>query len=516
MRKIILFFFFALTATLTSAANGPRVKVKEGVLEGVDLSGVKIFKGIPYAQPPVGKLRWKAPQPAVEWAGVRSAIDFGPNPIQYNPFPDMIFGTDKFSEDCLYLNVWTPSQTMDEKIPVLICFNGGSFLAGSGSEYRHEGLTLAGKGIIMVTANYRQGIFGFFCHPQLSKETSYHGSGNYGLMDMAAAIKWVKENIAAFGGDPDRITIYGESAGSLAVSALMTSPMSKHLINGVIGSSGSLLASYPPMTLKQAEENGAKWARKHRIKKFDDLRKLPAEQLNKMAEFGEVPDYCVDGKFFTENPILTFQKGEQAQVPALIGGNNAEMPVLAYLEGKAPTLSNLRELLGETFNTSDKIEDLLDLYDINNDLDIQKLQGYALGGDIFIGYSTWKWTDMLQHTSKKPVYRYLFCHPRPAAYPSEETPGAVHAADIDYSMGNLSSNKFFNWTADDYRVSEIFQRFYLNFVKHGNPNGLGLPHWEAINGKSIAPVMYIDVNSQMVENERVERRYKLIDQLMSE
>ncbi len=204
MKKLLLSIAFLLSGMGIMAQT--QVTTAEGILEGKDLSGITVFKGIPFAAPPVGNLRWKAPQPVQKWQGVREAKEFGPNPMQEPIFGDMNFGTKKYSEDCLYLNIWTPAKTMKEHLPVLIYFNGGGLMAGSGSEPRYAGDAMARKGIISITANYREGIFGFFAHPQLSKETSYKGSGNYGFMDQVAAIQWVKDNIEAFGGDPNRIT----------------------------------------------------------------------------------------------------------------------------------------------------------------------------------------------------------------------------------------------------------------------------------------------------------------------
>ena len=219
MKQILLSLIVSMTYAVAIAQHGPQVKVEGGIIEGIDSSGVCIFRGIPFAAPPVGELRWKAPQPVVAWQGVREAKKFGHDPMQYNAFGDMVFEGNGQSEDCLYLNVWTPaklnSQTSNpnsqfDKLPVLIYFNGGGLVSGSGSEPRYQGLRLARRGIIVVTVNYREGIFGFFSHPQLTKEGDCNG--NQGWLDQAAAIKWVKNNIAAFGGDPDRITINGESA----------------------------------------------------------------------------------------------------------------------------------------------------------------------------------------------------------------------------------------------------------------------------------------------------------------
>ena len=249
MKKLLLSIAFLLPAMGMMAQT--QVKTAEGILEGKDLSGITVFKGVPFAAPPVGNLRWKAPQPAQKWQGVREAKEFGPNPMQEPIFGDMNFGTKTNSEDCLYLNIWTPAKTMKEHLPVLIYFNGGGLMAGSGSEPRYAGDAMARKGIISITANYREGIFGFFAHPQLSKETSYKGSGNYGFMDQVAAIQWVKDNIEAFGGDPNRITIVGESAGSMSVSALMASPLCQGLFAQAMGSSGSVMGFKKIATQKE-------------------------------------------------------------------------------------------------------------------------------------------------------------------------------------------------------------------------------------------------------------------------
>ena len=257
------------------------VTVKEGALEGAfsDDKQSVIFKGVPYAAPPVGELRWKRPQPHAKWEGVRPALEFSAKAPQADLSKMGLYGKEFYSdenlrrsEDCLYLNIWTPAKSMDEKLPVLIYFNGGGLMAGSGSEPRYAGMSMARKGIVAVTANYREGIFGFFAHPDLSKETAYKGSGNYGFMDQAAAIQWLRDNIAAFGGDPDRITIAGESAGSMSVSALMASPVSRNLFCRAIGSSGSVIAFGKIATLKEAEKAGKDKMKQMGCKSLEELR----------------------------------------------------------------------------------------------------------------------------------------------------------------------------------------------------------------------------------------------------
>ncbi len=530
MKTKLVFTLLAIFLSLgASAQTGPQVTYRDGTIEGIDSSGVKIFRDIPFAEPPVGDLRWKAPQPVKAWTGVRSAKAFGNDPAQRPVFGDMQFEGKGKSEDCLYLNIWTPAKKMDEKLPVLIYFNGGGLMAGSGSEPRYQGLRLARRGnIIVVTANYREGIFGFFSHPELTKEGCH---GNQGWLDQAAAIKWVKDNIAAFGGDPNRITINGESAGSQSVCALTTSPLSRDLINGYMCSSGAVVANATPISLKEAEQKGVAWAKKNHLKKLSDMRKLSTEELNKLDDgtFGEGTK-CIDGIFLTEDPNKVISEGRQSQVPCLLGNNNGEFPVAAFAGGKAPTMASLSPVIAGYFGTD--ANTIFNLYDIHTDADLLGAKGMALGGDMFIVYATWKWADMVRQSSKAPVYRYVYCHPRPNMQLKGKAPGlaggtvdvkddtpkqpaattAIHSADIEYAMGNLSTNTAFPWTADDYATSEIFQQIYINFVKNGNPNGPGLPQWDTYNHNGdVPPVMLIDTNTRQVKDAKVYNRYKQID-----
>lgn len=532
MKKIflILTLFFSLGAM---AQHGPQVTFRDGTVEGVDSSGVKIYRGIPYALPPVGELRWKAPQPVKPWTGVRMAKAFGNDPIQHNAFGDMVFEGPKQSEDCLYLNVWTPAHSAADKLPVLIYFNGGGLASGSGSEARYQGLRLARRGgIIVVTANYREGIFGFFSHPLLSKEGGCNG--NQGWLDQAAAIRWVYDNIAAFGGDPKRITINGESAGSQSVCALTVSPLTRNLLGGYMCSSGAVVSNAAPISLKASEQIGADWSKRNKLKTLKDMRSIPADELEKLndGKFAEGTK-CIDGIFLTELPDSTIARGEQAQVPALLGNNNGELPLAVFAGGKAPTKETFAPMIENFFGTD--AETIYRLYDINSDADILGLPGYELGGDYFIAYATWKWADMVRQSSTKPVYRYIYCHPRPNMQLKNKRPGlaggtvdvaddtpkepealaALHATDIEYAMGNLSTNTAFPWTAKDNAVSEIFQQMYINFVKYGNPNGLGLPQWDTYNNNGeVPPVMMINVDSKQARSAKVEARYRQIDQFI--
>lgn len=528
-RHILAVLALCLSLCSMAQTGGPQVTYRDGTVEGTDSSGVKIFRGIPFAEPPVGNLRWKAPQPVKAWTGVRSAKEFGADPEQNNIFGDMVFEGKGKSEDCLYLNVWTPAKKMNEKLPVLIYFNGGGLVAGSGSEPRYQGLRLARRGnIIVVTANYREGIFGFFSLPELTKEGCH---GNQGWLDQAAAIKWVKDNIAAFGGDPNRVTINGESAGAQSVCALTTSPLTRDLLNGYMCSSGAIVSNATPVSLAEAERKGTAWAKKNNIKKLSDLRKLSAEELKKLDDgtFGEGTK-CIDGIFLDEDPNKVISEGRQSQVPCLLGNNNGESSVLSYAGGKTPTLENISPAIANYFGTD--ASTIFNLYDINKDADLFGDKGMALGGDMFIVYATWKWADMVRQSSKAPIYRYVYCHPRPNMQLKGKKPGlaggtvdanddepkqpaatsAVHSADIEYAMGNLSTNAAFPWTADDYATSEIFQQVYVNFVNYGNPNGPGIPQWDTYNNNGdVPPVMLIDTNTRQVKDAKVYSRYKKID-----
>ena len=537
------FFLTLLSVQLTNFAlaqsgktgAAPQVKTANGVVEGVaEQSGVRSFKGIPFAQPPVGELRWKEPQPAKNWQSVRKADKFGPRAMQNPVFGDMGFRSDGMNEDCLYLNVWTPAKSADEKLPVLVYYYGGGNIAGDGSEGRYDGESMAAKGIVTLTVNYRLGVFGFLSHPELTKESPNHTTGNYGYLDQSAALQWVKQNIAAFGGDPNRITIAGESAGSIAVSALMVSPLSKGLIAGAIGESGSLLGTLPPVALSEAEQSGVKFAEKVGAKSLSEMRAMPAEKL---LEFTDKPGSgrfmaTIDGYFFPKQPLEIYAAGEQAHVPLLVGWNSEEMSSRALLGGEEPTAENFAKAVQKTFG--ENAEKVLKTYAVSSGQSVEQV-ATDLASDRFIGYSTWKWADMQSKTGGKPVYRYYYSRPRPAMSPkmgnavagmaggvtksADAKPaqtaipkGAVHSAEIEYAMGNLSKNEVYSWTEDDYKVSKDMQNYFANFIKTGNPNDPGLPNWAPISKDKSAQYMQIDVNSRL-ETEKNRDRYLLLDEL---
>jgi len=488
------------------------LQIKNGKIKGINCSGVKIFRGIPFALPPVGELRWKAPQPMKNWEGIRPAIKFGPRAMQNNIYGDMVFRSDSMSEDCLYLNVWTPSKTYKEKLPVLVYFHGGGFMAGSSDEPRYDGESLSRKGIVVVTPNYRLGIFGFFVHSQLSEESPYHSSGNYGYLDQVAALKWVKENIEFFGGDPSKIIIAGESAGSISVSALMCSPLSKDLISGAICSSGSLLGTLSPVSLNEAENNSREAIKSLNTYDIKALRSVSADNLLKIIGYFNA---VIDGYFFPKQPIEIFKNGEQAKVPLLIGWNSEEMIYSFFLKDKPTTIQGFKEAAISMF--ADKAEKIIQLYGATTD-ELVTQAATDLASDLFIGFSTWKLSSIHKQTSNMPVFRYRYCHPRPKVKDEQNSnvipykpKGAVHSADIEYAMGNLSTNKVFDWQPEDYRISEIFQMYYVNFIKTGNPNGLGLTEWPPLSSPDDVPVLYIDMNTKVVFDKQIEEKYYYLD-----
>lgn len=538
MKKFLFYFLFSCTLTNYIFAQAgdntsPRVKVENGILEGTPESGINVFRGVPYAAPPVGDFRWREPQPAKNWEGVRKADKFGKQAMQLPIFGDMNFRAGGMGEDCLYLNIWVPANPGKEKLPVLVYFYGGGFMAGDGSEPRYDGESMARRGIVAVTVNYRLGVFGLFAHPELTKESPHHASGNYGLMDQAAALQWVQKNISAFGGDPKRVTIAGESAGSMSVSALMASPLSKNLIAGAIGESGSVIGN-PTTTLPDAENAGAKWAQSINKNSLADLRSMSADDLLKAsskAGFGAFP-ICVDGYFFPKSPIEIFEKGEQAHVPLLAGWNTQEMAPQFVLGGDKPTIENFNKAVKRMFN--DKAGEVLKLYAPATDEEVEKV-ATELASDRFLGYSTWRWIDWQSKNGVKPVYRYLYGRPRPEMRPeignatanlaggitkdstgkAPKAPlpkGAVHSAEIEYAMGNLPTNRVYDWQPEDYKVSSIIQSFFENFIKTGNPNGLSVPHWSPVKANQAAAVMYINVNSYE-ETEKHRDRYLFIESL---
>lgn len=537
MKKLVyLLGLFLATQMSTEAQNNAfsvQTTVENGVIEGNydTKTGIQTYFGVPFAKPPVGELRWKAPQPADNWKGVKQTKQFSARPMQTVVFGDMNSRSNGVSEDCLYLNVWTPAKRNTKDLPVLVYFYGGGNVAGDASEPRYDGESMAKKGVVVVTCNYRLNIFGFLTHPELTAEAPYNASGNYGMLDQAAALKWVQKNIAAFGGDPKKVTIAGESAGSIGVSCQMASPLSRNLIAGAIGESGAgINPTMAPVPLAEGEKQGVEFLLKAGIKSIKELRGMSTREIyeiyNESRRFGF--PIVIDNYFLTKTLPQVFATKEQAQVPLLVGWNSAEIPGQAFMQGQPYKEENYVARVKKEYPTD--FEEVLKLYPHGSEKEIE-LSATALAADRFISYSTWKWFDLHRNNSSQPVYRYLYSKLRPdlvdkslasglaggtvradvnAPKPPKAV-GAPHACEIEYAMGNLHLVKEYAWTADDFKVSDTMLNYFTNFVKTGNPNGDKLPNWKAAKaGESTPPVMILDVESR-TESAKDDARYLFHD-----
>lgn len=456
-----------------------RVTVEEGQLAGVPASPgspIRVFRGVPYAAPPVGPLRWKPPQPGPFWLGVRQADTFGPSAMQANtgafgPWTkEFIFGN-ATSEDCLYLNVWTGASTSRERRPVLVFIHGGGFTGGSGEVLVYDGESLAKKGLVVVTINYRLGVFGFLTHPELAKESEQGTSGNYALLDQLAALKWVQRNIAAFGGDPKRVTIAGQSAGASSVHYLLASPQAKGLFHRAIAQSGSRFGrSVPPRT--PAEQDGLTWMKAKGADSLAALRTMPAAAL--LGGNGPYFNPVADGWFLpTAGPL-----GFYNDVPVLTGLNADEgssSPTYGKL-GASGWPAQARQRYG------DKAETLLTLYPATTDNQASESQK-ASERDLGVT-SMALWAQARARSVRSKSFLYYFARPIP--WPQHPEFGTFHTSEVPYAFGNL---RFLDrpWEAADYKLAEIMSSYWANFAAHGDPNGKGLPRWQAFSEK--APVV---------------------------
>jgi para-nitrobenzyl esterase len=495
-----------LYATVAAAAQKPPqlrpVQIDSGKLQGVLTTDLKViaYKGIPYAAPPIGELRWRPPQPVSRWKGVLFARDFGPHCIQSGSWNDMVFHDPGPSEDCLTLNVWVPVASTAKPapkhpapLPVMVWIYGGGFTTGGTSENRQDGQFLAHRGVIVVSMNYRLGVFGFMALLELTEESANHASGNYGLMDQTAAIAWVRRNIAAFGGDPANITIFGESAGSQSVSAQIASPIAKGLFAKAIGESGAIFSSFS-MTLpsrQQAEQADAAWAeRAFGSSKLFYLRTLTADDLlaKAMARTGQTPRFQpdIDGFFLPDSVPHIYAAGQQAHIPVLGGWNANE----SRANGK-PTAASFTAQAQQEFGAD--APSFLAVYPATSDAEaLQSANDYA--GDRFIAFSTWAWLEAQARTGAAPVYRYFLDLGSPGDRNHTVAQGAFHSDDIEYIFGTLDSRPEMALRPEDRTLSEQMGEYWTNFAKSktGDPNGPGLPRWLPYNAADDWQVLHLD------------------------
>lgn len=475
-RLLLLPGALLLLLTPVAAQGGGRLKeplrIDGGLISGAatETPGVRVFKGIPYAAPPVGDLRWQPPQPPAKWDDVRKADKFSDSCMQTlsrarKPWTEEFMVQNDASEDCLCLNVWTGAKAVNEQRPVLVWIHGGGFVEGSGEIITYDGEALAKKGLVVVTINYRLGIFGFFTHPELTKESPHHAAGNYGLLDVVAALQWVQKNIAAFGGDPGRVTIAGQSAGAMAVHALTASPLAKGLFHRAIAESGSSVVRRT-RSLSESEKDGVKWAATKGATTLRELRAKPAADLMGGPRFGPV----VDGWFLPADTLEIFAQGRQNDVPTMTG--------LTADEGSsAPTYGkiNAAEFAQQARQRfSNQADEFLQLYPSRDQAQSGLSQKQSARDQGLV--SMYLWASERAKTSRTKAYTYYFTRGIP--WPEHPEFGAFHTSDVPYFFANL---RHLNrpWEALDHHLSEIAAGYWVNFARTGNPNGKGLPNWPA-------------------------------------
>ncbi len=478
-----LFLFASCAPTLTDP-----IKLESGRVSGVASSdgAVRVYKGIPFAAPPVGDLRWKPPQPVEPWEGVKRCEQFGPRCPQPPHAEDSFWNTREWvdkteqSEDCLYLNVWTAAKTRGDKLPTMLWIHGGGLTSGSASQPLYDGTKMARKGVVVVTINYRVGPFGFLAHPELSRESEHGSSGNYGVLDQVEALKWVQQNIVEFGGDPGRVTIFGESAGSRSVCSLLATPLAKGLFQRAIGQSGggfgamSYLKEDQPGLLA-AEKAGLAFARaaggEEAPAPLETLRSLSANQV--LATLKKTPNVrpqiIVDGWVFPDEIHTIFEQGKQSRVDVILGSNADEGT--SIFGGMGPmTAEQFRDMVQRQYGQF--TDEFFKTYPVNSDDEVRDV----LLASVRDGWFTWQMRTWGQLMSTVDAKAYLYYFTRVPPIPESEKYGAYHAAEHVYIVGNLDNTSFTPEPADR-QLSKTMMDYWTNFARTGDPNGESLVEW---------------------------------------
>ena len=464
----------AAAASLATAAVAQQVLTESGTISGVSANGLSVYKGVPFATPPVGDLRWRPPMPAAAWTGTRKADAFAPACMQVGvsmpgETPPMV------SEDCLYLNIWAPAKDGQQRLPVIVWIHGGGYINGSASMPLYWGDRLAQKGVIVVTIAYRLGPLGFLALPELTRESPHHSSGNYGLMDQIAALEWIQRNIAAFGGDPKCVTLAGQSSGSISVSILMASPLAKGLFRRAVGESGGLfepLQLGPKFLLANAERDGDKYAVSLGAASLKELRRLPASLLTGNA--GGIVHPAIEPYVLPLSPYEAFASGLQNDVPLLIGSNADEARAIVDVthDTAASFSSDLERSVGQLPPA------LVAAYPHATDEEARQAQ-LGLERDLRFGWDMWAWARLQAGTGRHLVFYYSFRQQPPFPVGSVYAGwGASHFAELWYVFDHLDQSAW-NWTVGDRKLAGEMSSYWVNFAKSGDPNGRGLVPWPA-------------------------------------
>lgn len=471
---IVLVGGFLLAFLLpTRAQQNSLVKTENGFISGITNreGDLRIYKGIPFAAPPLGELRWAAPKPVANWDGIRACNKFSPSAMQLPPVPFFVWSkefltpAEPISEDCLYLNVWTPAKKADEKLPVLVWIHGGAFTSGSGACPVYDGEGIARKGVVFVTINYRLGVFGFLAHPGLTAESGINASGNYAFLDQIAALQWVQRNIAVFGGDPDRVTIAGQSAGAFAVNVLVASPRARGLFHRAIAESGGIFGNERLKSLPEASLEGLALMKKLKASDIAEMRKLPAARVLKAATINSP---VLDGFVLPEDVFSIFSGGRQNDVPLLTGWNRDE----GFVSGEPLKAAAFRRQAEERYGLL--AAEFLQAFPAGSDEEARQSQKNFVRDKTF-AWQAQLWASLQGKTGRQKVWLYRFDRVPPGRADLAEH-GAFHSAEIAYALNSLPMwNR--PWEPPDRQLSELMSGYWVNFVTNGDPNGVGLPAW---------------------------------------